>query len=235
MKRRVVLCALVAASACPAAALAQWSDNFDSYATGSINGQGGWKGWDGAPSAAGSVSTEFSLTLPNSQQIGGAADSVHEYTGVTSGKWTYTAQQYIPSSFTSGSTYFILMNKYTDGGPHTGPDNWSVELQFLGDTGLIVDDFRPGGPIPFVRDQWAEIRIELDLTLNTISQFYNGALISAGTWTNGPTSAMSLAAVDLFANGTTNVYYDNMSLIPAPATAALPALAGLFAARRRRA
>ena len=35
----------------PAAALAQWSDNFDSYPTGPLVGNGGWESWDNDPGA----------------------------------------------------------------------------------------------------------------------------------------------------------------------------------------
>lgn len=236
MNRCVVRCAILAAGVLSATAQAQWSDNFDSYSTGSIGGQGGWKGWDGAPTAPGEVSARFARSSPNSQVINGVADSVREYSGATSGQWTYTTYQYIPGSFT-GSTYFILMNTYADGAVHDA-SHWSVELQFIGDSGLIVDDLRTGGgPTPFIRDAWAEIRVDIDLTANTISQFYNGSLISSGTWTNGAGSALNIAAVDLYAGTGNSVYYDDMSLraVPGPATLALPAMAGLLAKRRRRA
>ncbi len=229
MFTRGVLCALVAVGLTPVAALGQWSDNFDAYSPGSINGQGGWKGWDGVPSAAGIVTSAISRSAPNSQQINSAADSVHLYSGVSSGVWTYTAYQYIPASFT-GSTYFILLNTYND----TGPYDWSVELQFLGGTGQVVDDLRASNPVSFVRDAWAEIRIDIDLSANTVSQYYNGSLIASGTWTTGTPSVMNLAAVDLFGGTGTDVYYDDMRLIPAPASAALMGLAGLLSARRRR-
>ncbi|MCC6678825.1 MAG: hypothetical protein IT436_16975 [Phycisphaerales bacterium] len=229
MKIRGVLFAIAAAGMVPVAAMAQWSDNFDSYSPGTINGQGGWQGWDGNPAFAGTVTSALALSAPNSQQINSASDSVHLYSGVSTGMWTYTAKQYIPSSFT-GSTYFILLNTYNDGGPY----DWSVELQFLGGTGQIVDDLRASNPVTFVRDAWAEIRIDFDLTANTISQFYNGSLIASGTWTTGTPSVLNLAAVDLFGGTGTDVYYDDMRLIPAPASAALMGLAGLLSARRRR-
>lgn len=235
MNLRAVVCAIAAAGLAPAA-LAQWSDNFDAYPAGSIEGRGGWTGWDAAPSAAGEVSSRFARSGPNSQSISGVMDSVHEYPGITSGLWTYTTWQYIPSTFT-GSTYFILMNRYAPGAAHVDGD-WSVELQFIGDSGLIIDDLRTGGgPVSFVRDAWAEIRVDFDLTANTISQFYNGSLIASGTWSSTPASALALAAVDLYAGTGNAVYYDDMSVapIPAPASIALTGAAGLIALRRRRA
>ncbi len=230
MKTRLI-CFLAGLALAPAAALAQWSDNFDSYPTGaSTQGLGGWKGWDNSAAAAGPTSGAQALSAPNSMNVSGPVDAVHEYSGVNAGAWTYTAHQYIPTAF-NGSSFFILLNKYADLGPY----DWSVELQFVGATNTILDDFRPENPVNFVRGQWAEIRVEFDLTANTVSHFYNNQLISSGTWTTGGGSTLNLAAVDLYANNTSSIYYDNMSLVPAPASAALLGLGGLIAGRRRRA
>ena len=213
----------------PAAALAQWSDNFDSYPTGTLlNGVGGWGGWDGSAAAAGTASNAQALSAPNSIAIGASADAVHSY-DATEGAWTYTAHQYIPTAFT-GTTYFILLNTYNDGGPY----DWSVQLNFNGTTGLISDDNHPGSQVSFVRGQWAEIRFEIDLDADTVNGFYNNQLVSSGSWTSSASSATSIGAVDLFGNGAGTVYYDNMSLVPSPAAAALLGLGGLFAGRRRR-
>ncbi|MCO5242551.1 MAG: immune inhibitor A [Anaerolineae bacterium] len=77
--------------------LVDWSDNFDSYATGSqLIGQGGWEGWDGSAAAGALTSNAQALSAPNSADILGATDLVHQYSGYTSGKWVYTAMQYIP-------------------------------------------------------------------------------------------------------------------------------------------
>jgi MYXO-CTERM domain-containing protein len=231
MSRRLLIAAAILAA--PAIASAQWSDNFDSYATGSqLHGQGGWHGWDNDPAAGALTSNAQALSAPNSVAITGASDLVHEYTGTSSGQWSYEARQYIPSGFT-GTTYFILLNTYANGGPY----NWSIETQFNGATGVILDDFRTENPVSIVRDQWVPLRVDFDLTANTVSTFYNNVLLSTGTWTTGTGSALNLAAVDLFANNTGPVYYDNIVLrqVPAPAGLAVLGLGGLVAARRRRA
>ena len=93
-----------------------WSDNFDSYVTGSsLQGQGGWKGWANSPAGAAFTSDEHAFSTPNSADIAPAADTVHEYSGYTAGEWVYTAWQYIPSDF-AGESYFILLNQYDDAG-----------------------------------------------------------------------------------------------------------------------
>lgn len=243
------VCAFVAVlAAIPAIANAQWSDNFDSYAPGSINGLGtgganalgNWTGWANTPAAAGTVSTAQSFSAPNSQAIGGGADSVQRYQGVTSGAWTYSAMQYIPTGAT-GTTYFILLNAYTVGGAEA---RWSLQGRFNMTTGLVDDDTTAAagsaGTIPrtIVRDAWVPISATFDVTANTLSWSYNNQLVWSGSWTRGTAGAANaLAAVDLFnLDGTGNIYYDNMSLtaVPAPASLALLAMGGALAGRRRR-
>ena len=81
--------------------MVDWSDNFDSYATGSqLIGQGGWEGWDNNPAAGALTSSAQALSAPNSAAIVGATDLVHQYSGYTSGQWVYTARQFIPAGFT---------------------------------------------------------------------------------------------------------------------------------------
>src|SRR4030067_3611190 len=90
-----------------------------------MHGQGGWKGWDNSPAAGALTSDDQARSVPNSVAILGASDLTHPYAGYTSGAWTYTAWQYIPTDFT-GTSYFILLNTYNDGGPY----NWSTEVSF---------------------------------------------------------------------------------------------------------
>ena len=226
----------------PAVACAQWSDNFDSYVAGTINGQGGWKGWDNTPAAAGDVVTTQFQSFPHSQRIGAGDDSVREYTGVTAGAWTYSTNIYIPSG-TTGQTYFILLNEYQDLGPATAYD-WSIELLFNLGTNVVYDDLdsvgnpSPGSAsIPIVRNQWVPLRVDFDITADTFSSYYNNTLIMTGAWRrgHGAASTAQLKAVDLFhASGTGQVFYDNFNLVPAPASLALLAMGGLVAGRRRR-
>ena len=74
--------AIAAAACCLAGAVtvqAQWSENFDSYASGSqVAGQGGWQGWDDAAAAGALVSSAQSLSSPNSIAIAGGSDLVQK-------------------------------------------------------------------------------------------------------------------------------------------------------------
>ena len=183
-------------------------DNFDSYLTGSqIHGQGGWKGWDNDPAFGALTSAAQAHSAPNSVDILGTSDLVHEYTGLTAGTWHYSAWQYIPSTF-SGTTYFVMLNTYADGGPY----NWSVQVNFDSATGLVSNDGTSGGTLPLVLDQWVELRVEIDLFFNTQSFFYDGTLLYTGTWTEEVSAggALNIGAVDLFANGSDSVFYDDI-------------------------
>ena len=213
MKYLALLCVL-AAIALPVAAQADWTENFDSYAVGSgLHGQGGWEGWLGDPTWNAYITDVVSLSPMNSVEITGTSDMVHPYTGYSTSQWIYTAHQYIPSSF-SGQTYFIMLNTYA------GTQNWSIQVAFTG--GMVVNEGISGGTLPIAYDRWVEIRVMIDLAANMQTFYYNGQVLYVGTWTGEVSTggALNIGAVDLFANGASPVYYDDLSLvqdIPVPA------------------
>jgi hypothetical protein len=142
-------------------------------------------------------------------EITGNSDLVHEY-DAAGGQWTYTAWQYVPGDL-EGVTYFIMQNMYNDFGPY----DWSIQLPLNQTAGMITDDHVAGAELPIMFDQWAEIRVEIDLDTDWREVYYGGTLLSARTWTTGTGSLLEIGAVDLFANGASPVYYDDMSLVPA--------------------
>jgi len=195
-----------------------WGDNFDSYTNGQLldgtPDDGGWKGWDNVPSAAGIVTNVQSRSAPNSDQIWSLSDNVHEYSGYTAGQWVYTAYQYIPQNF-SGISYFILLSDYTDG---AGQNNkWALQMHFDSDLMLVESEF-DAIDLPLVEGQWVQIRVEIDLTNDNMNVFYNNELLVSKAWTAGPNNlgdgVLAISAVDLFANSASPVYYDDISLVP---------------------
>ena len=96
-----------------------WADNFDSYTNGQFldggTDDGGWKGWDNAPTAGAYVTNSQSYSSPNSVDINGATDLVHEYEGYTTGQWIYRCMQYVPNRLHRDLHHFILLSDYTDG------------------------------------------------------------------------------------------------------------------------
>lgn len=188
-----------------------WEDNFDSYATNSsMHGQGGWKGWGNDPAATAFTRDTFALSTPNSVEIVNVSDLVHEYAGYTSGVWEYSAWQYIPVSFT-GESYFILLNRYDDPGTD---NNWSVQVDFNGTANQVQNTGFTGGTLPLIRGQWVELRVEIDLDNDLTTFFYNDAVLYQGTWTEEVSGggSINIAAVDLWGNLSSSVYYDNISL-----------------------
>lgn len=213
----------------PAVGLADWSENFDAYLPGSqIVGQGGWEQW--GPGSGALVSDLYSRSPENSLAITGASDVVHQYSGYTSGKWFYNSWVYIPSTL-SGQSYFILLNTYAY---PSGPYAWSVQMSFKSLDGKVHCDCGHTteviGP-DYVEDDWSEIRVYVDLDEDWVQIYYEGQLLDdpdvpdhatlggGYPWTEGvfggEANPLNIAAVDLYANSATPVYYDDMSLAPA--------------------
>ncbi|MEO7793315.1 MAG: hypothetical protein ABIV06_00965 [Thermoanaerobaculia bacterium] len=195
-----------------------WIEHFDTYTTGSeMIGQGGWEGWAGSATVGALTSATQLRSAPNSIDVLGDTDLVHQYAGYTSGVWTYTAYLYLPAGET-GKTYFILLNTY----PATVFGHWSVQLCFDGAAGVLRDDLAGTCVAPstttLVRDQWVEIRVIADLTANTQTVFYNSVLFYTAPWSThlGPEGAISLRAVDLFGNNAGSAFWDDLSLSNLP-------------------
>ena len=220
------------------AASAQWSDNFDSYPTGALNGPGGWRGWDGNPAAAGLVSTAQarsganSMLIENTPAVAGGIDAIREF-ATTSGAWEFRGWVYIPSAWLASPanqmSYFIMLNEYADLGPYC----WALQLEFISAAGIIRDfDARLAStPVPLVADQWIEIVVEFDLDNDTILATYNGATVTQGEWNVPANCSVATAAdltefrcLDLFSNGSTQIFYDDFSLNPVGGPACEPDL-----------
>lgn len=194
-------------------AFAQFSENWDGYATGTqMHGTNGWVGWDNSPAAGALTSNAFASSAPNAIDVNGATDLVHMFS-VSGGQWVWKMKQYVPNAFT-GQTYFILNNIYN----HSGPYNWSVQMFMNGAANQVGSDLTatPPTPLTLVRDAWVPIRCEIDLTGDTVSEYYNGALLWTHDWTPATGGTATIGAVDLYANGASSVYYDDILLLPNP-------------------
>lgn len=180
-------------------------EGFESYLPGSnVHGQGGWKGWDNVADAGAPVSNRTSHSDRNSIEILGSSDLVHEF-ALSGDKWVVTAYQYIPSG-TRGVTWFILLNTYRDSGPY----DWSVQTAYDLSAGTITPQTGATGAARIVYDQWVEIRVAIDLTANTFEESYNGVRIATGSWDDDAHG--TLQAIDLYGDGASSVYYDDISL-----------------------
>lgn len=213
---------LVAVLLVSGSALAQWSDNFDSYLNGSaLHGQGGWQGWGNNPAATAYVTNVQRRSLPHSADIRPTSDIVQQFTGVSAGQWVMTGWSYVPAGI-SGEQYFILLNTY----PASVNNNWSTEFLLDMTLNVVKDYDNPNSPtLPLIRNQWVEVRVEIDFAADQQKVFYNGALLTQESWTGGaaPGGALRLQALDLFSNAAPSIYWDDLVLQRAGATAVEPA------------
>ncbi len=176
-------------------------EDFESYDTGPIVGQGGWDGWDGDAAAGAPVSEAQAFGGTKSIEIVSASDLVHTYDHA-GGKWVFTAMQYIPSGGT-GQTYFILLNQYGGG------NDWSIQTNYNLATGAIKT--WTGDVDETVRfDQWVELKYIIDLDENTVVEYYDGVEIDTRVWDNDAHG--TIGAIDLYGNSASSVYYDDIKL-----------------------
>jgi hypothetical protein len=203
-----------------------FSDTFDSYSPGTFPctgggcaGPNGWSIWysGGQPgqivSGTAQSGTNFLQEVP-------AAD-ITQTGSLTSGQYTVRAYQYSPTS-DLGNAYFIVMNSY-NGTP--GLNTWSIEIEFNGTTGSIRDDINGVYPPPaqytgpivgtMVRDQWVEVRAEINLNTNRYNFFYNGVQLinnQVYTPTTSPVPTPGIYCLDLYSDTSTSVRYDTVSV-----------------------
>ena len=213
-----VLAVALSLAVLPATVEAQFfSDNFDGYVTGStIAGQGGWETWDNSPAADTIVTAAQAASAPNSLLVAGPADIVHQFVGVNSGLWHAKVMTYVPSTQT-GSLFFIMLNTYAPLGPY----NWSVQVALCvsactggGLPGQVVNiggtDFPGVGTAPLITNQWVEVRVDVDLTANQYTVFYNGVAFDTQPWTS--TGLLEVQAFDLFSFSSNESYMDDVWL-----------------------
>ena len=196
-------------------------EDFDSYVAGSnVHGQGGWKGWANDPAAGATVVDTQSVSTPNSIEIATTADLVHEFSGYTSGAWTITAKQFIPVGFT-GQSYFIFQNVYSDS--DTSVISWSTQVIFDSAAGTAANESSGAnqGSTPLVTGQWVDLQLDVDLDNDLQTFTYNGNVVFSGSWTQqypnqSVPGILNIGAIDLFANGASAVYYDDIRIQAAP-------------------
>lgn len=180
--------------------------DFDAYTPGvGVHGRDGWKGWDNVPAADARVSSLHAHSGRNSLQVLGTSDIVHEF-DIAGGVVEFSAMQYIPSGST-GSTYFILLNTYNDGGPY----DWSVQLKFDLDAGIVTAEAEGGNvTAQIVLNRWVELKFIIDLDGNTCAYYYGGALVASHRWDND--AHRTLQAIDLYGHDASPVYYDDIRI-----------------------
>ena len=200
-----------------------WTDDFESYLPGSsMHGQGGWQGWDNDPTWTAFVSLLQNHTSGGLQSVDIRVNSdlVYPFSGYDEGTWNLSVWQWIPAGFSgSNGSYFIVQKEYNDGGPY----QWSIQMQ-IHDDGTVNCDCGADDPgdegVLWMADAWNLIEADIDLDGDSVTLWYNGTEMGTYPWTLGvfggdsgcPTGGC-IGAIDLFAFGTTTIYYDDFCLV----------------------
>ena len=222
------------------------SDDFEAYAVGDINGQGGpWVDFGGTLTS--DVSTTFassgsqSLKLSvNPIEVANPGYGSDVWAGldapISSGKFELGFNLFVPTRF-NGINYNFISEGFV--GP---PDfNFDFGMYLIADG--VADVFAYSADVaataPLVRDAWTPVLAEIDLDNNLVDVYYNGEHLITNTWDVGVEPA-SLQSINMWAQeGTTGaVYFDDFTLtqVPEPSTGLLGliGLAGLGLLRRRK-
>jgi uncharacterized membrane protein len=188
-----------------------FSDDFDSYPTGAFPcvgggcaGPAGWSVWasGGEP---GRIVSGNAHSGTKALRVSPGTDVVQTAL-LTSGQWTVTTQTYFPSTMPRPG-YFIVMHAY-NGVPAGATSSWAIILRLDPQSGQVFDDVNghyPYGPpvavAALVRDQWAEVRAEIDLDANTYDLYYAGERVITGR-TYAPAGSSpagpAIACLDLY-------------------------------------
>lgn len=185
-------------------------ENFEGYRPGAdLLSGGGWHGWAEDPAAGGLVQTERAFSPTRAVCVQGTGDLARRIAGVTGGQWVLTLRQFIPSS-SVGTHYVNVLNRYRP--PYGGEDlSWSIQIQCVTATGRIISDLGGGASLPLIKDEWIEIRCEIDLAANTVRKFYHGELLAEHPW-RGSEGDLAIAALNLYAHGSGPACYDDVRL-----------------------
>jgi hypothetical protein len=151
--------------------------------------------------------------------VAGPTDLVRPLSDFVWGRYLLDAWQYVPADFVSGCTegncgsYLILLNTYQDGGPY----HWSVQLHADAETHSFIRDQQVPVSAPLVTERWAKIEILIDLNQDRYQVYYDGQPLGGpASWTAGVPGegggALNIGALDLFANGSSPIYYDDLHL-----------------------
>ena len=186
-------------------------DGFDGYADmAGLHGQGGWKGFANNPFIDATVTSAQANSVPHSIEIAGDTDIVREFPDAYLGRWTLTAQTYIPSS-SEDEIALQLWNTYSDDGPF----NASLRIRLDGEDGNAWTE-PVGQLVPLLTDQWVEVRVEIDLDTDTQTSFYNGQEMGSSSWTvglSGGGGAARFDALEIFPIVNGLGYVDDVSLV----------------------
>jgi hypothetical protein len=193
-----------------------FSDDFESYATGSYVGpqSATWTTWSGTEGGAEDAqvtnnqasSGSNSIYLSSTSANGGPQDVVLDFGPLyTSGVFTFQSDFYVNTGKTG---YFNFQASQTIG------QTWALNVNFnAGD--MYIDDGQTSNLVvnTYPEATWFTLKIEANLTLKVWKAFIDGNLV--GTWING---INSLASTDFFPVQNSQFFVDDVSFDHQPYT-----------------
>ncbi len=204
------------------------SDDFESYDTGAglPDDDPIWTTWNEDQAVDGTIVETQANSGVKSLQIEDGNDVV-ALLNLTEGIIVLSAVVYVPTDHVN-QMHFIILNQYD---PGAGSYSWALQLDLDATAGTITGP--DSSSLPLVVDDWAEIKIIIDLNLNQQDIYYDGALLVENT-VFAPNNVVALAAVDLYADaGSTPAFIDDvyvgMATSVAPEFGAAPDADAAFA------
>jgi hypothetical protein len=220
----IVIDRLGASVMCPGSFPAvPWADGFERYESpAGLHGRCGWKGWDNDPAFDALVIDDLARDSSRCLDVENDADVVHAF-NADSGRWSFSAWHHVPGDYLAGGSgnfvgsFVAMLNTYTDGGPY----HWSVAYSFDSNDGMLKVYHGNGYDTvntPYTPDRWMKTQVLVDLENDWTHVYYDDELVAAYAWTGGihgdGAGVPNIAVVDLWGNGSTPVYHDDLLLVP---------------------
>jgi len=93
----------------------------------------------------------------------------------------------------------------------------SARVYFDATTMRVHNDLG-GQELPLITGRWVKLQVDIDLDADRQRFFYDGQLLYENSWSSasGQIGKRNIAAITLWADYASPVYYDDLSLSPAP-------------------
>ena len=211
--RSMAIGAFAVAGLASAASAQVFTDGFDIYPLGPLEGNQNpsgavWHGWGGITTFISQVTSVQASSAPNSVALPFGCDTVVDFDDMTGGnpmtgggQWRMTVEVFVDSVF-DGRTYYIVMNEYSD----PGPFEWAIQvaLDATGPSPNVVCDCGTAGTLTtaLAADTWVEFKWEIDLDADWVDFYVAGTLLGGYEWSKGvfggdSYATLSVTAIDL--------------------------------------